>query len=706
MKYLTALALPLLGWGAPASAEKCPATHRTNHGSTQCSTEKISDAALADEPGIIVVNGGLPEPMGEAAYSITSVDLSINASKRVENALLQVPGLQQFRRADARSANPTSQGITMRGLGGNASSRVLFILDGVPQSDPFGGWVAWPGYDAINLASVRVRAGGGAGSDGPGALAGTIHAESDISDRKTSISAFYGSRDSLDAKASLARKLGAGNLTVSGSYVRGDGFIPIVEGQRGAVDRAAPFEQGGIALRFVSPLTGTTELQAGVRAFTDARDRGFDYSDSENSGVDASFRLVNRTGGGSQWSALAYIQIRDFASQFGSITAGRTTVLPVLDQYSTPSSGLGALFELRPSIGEDAELRIGGDWRRTWGETNEKFFFSGPVPGRSRRAGGETNIMGAFVDGSWTPVEGIIFTGGGRFDHWQISNGFRKEVNIGGPNRSDENFTDRSGWESSGRAAIVVEVIEGLSMRSAAYLGWRLPTLNELYRPFRVGPDATAANEMLVPERLKGAEIGIDVSGRGLSLNATAFINRLNNAIANVALGQGPATFPGVGFVAAGGTYRQRQNLDALDSKGIEVDASYKSGDFTIRAGYAYIDAVVISKTTGAGLDGLRPAQVPSHFGSLGLTYDTKPVRLYLNTRYVAAQFEDDANMRRLGSMLSVDASISYKLTEQIQFELRGENLFDNRIEAAISSDGTIERSGPRVIWAGTNIEF
>ena len=106
----------------------------------------------------------------------------------------------------------------------------------------------------------------------------------------------------------------------------------------------------------------------------------------------------------------------------------------------------------------------------------------------------------------------------------------------------------------------------------AAYLGWRLPTLNELYRPFRVGADATAANPALAPERMKGAEIGIDLRpADGVTLRATAFTNKLTDAIGNVTLAQGPGTFPGVGFVA--GAYRQRVNIDAVRSNGMELDA-------------------------------------------------------------------------------------------------------------------------------------
>jgi vitamin B12 transporter len=112
---------------------------------------------------IVVTGAALAEPKGDAAYDIVTVDrqrLSGTASNRIEDALRDVAGLQQFRRTDARSANATSQGATLRGLGGNASSRALLVLDGVPQSDPFGGWVTWPAYAPERLERVRVTRGG------------------------------------------------------------------------------------------------------------------------------------------------------------------------------------------------------------------------------------------------------------------------------------------------------------------------------------------------------------------------------------------------------------------------------------------------------------------------------------------------------------------------------------------------------------------
>jgi len=79
---------------------------------------------------------------------------------------------------------------------------------------------------------------------------------------------------------------------------------------------------------------------------------------------------------------------------------------------------------------------------------------------------------------------------------------------------------------------------------------------------------------------------------------------------------------------------------------------------------------------------------------------------LTVGSRYVGAQFEDDTNSRRLASALTLDAGVGYRLGEKLRLELRGENLFDARVEAAVGSDGVIERATPRTIWAGISVEY
>jgi outer membrane receptor protein involved in Fe transport len=231
-----------------------------------------------------------------------------------------------------------------------------------------------------------------------------------------------------------------------------------------------------------------------------------------------------------------------------------------------------------------------------------------------------------------------------------------------------------------------------------------MPTLNELFRPFRAGLDATAANPDLDPERLWGAEAGVDYARGPVRLSLTGFVNRLKDAIANVTLGQGPAVFPGVGFVAAGGTYRQRQNVDSVKVHGVEGSAVWTSGPWALGAGLSLTHARMDGSGAGAFLDGLRPAQTPRFAGTLSASWQRGAKGAEIVVRRVGAQFEDDLNSRTLKGATTFDASASWPITRRLQVIARGENLTNKLVMAGIGGDGSIERATPRTLWIGVRI--
>jgi outer membrane receptor protein involved in Fe transport len=231
-----------------------------------------------------------------------------------------------------------------------------------------------------------------------------------------------------------------------------------------------------------------------------------------------------------------------------------------------------------------------------------------------------------------------------------------------------------------------------------------MPTLYELFRPFRAGVVASAANPNLAPEKLGGLEAGADLRRGDVHFALTGFVNRLSGAIANVTLGQGPGTFEGVGFVAAGGTYRQRRNVDAVNVRGIEGSAEWTHGPWSVRAGASLTHARMEAHGASAFLDGLRPAQTPNFSATLAGGWTDGPKSAQLVVRRVGAQFEDDLNTRTLHAATTIDAFASWPLTKRLQIIARGENITDKLVEAGINGDGSIERATPRTLWIGLRL--
>ena len=664
-------------------------------------------ALAADAPEAIIVTGhGLAAPAGAAAYASVVIDrarLTQDASTRLEDVLRDVAGFQQFRRTDSRSANPTSQGATLRSIGGNASSRALVLLDGVPVADPFASFIPWTALAPAGLGAVRVTRGGGAGPFGAGAVAGTIELFSAGPDELPAYAAnlAYGSNNATELGAQASAALGEGFASIAANWDRGDGYILVPEDQAGPVDVPAWYDSKNVTLRLVVPTGEATELQLGARAFDDARLRGIEGTESQSKGADASVRLIGRGAWG--YELLGYVQARQFSSKFVSVNANRTVATPSLNQFNTPANGYGAKFELRPPVGAAQTLQIGADVRINSGTDNEMFRYQLGRFTRLRNAGGTTRSAGIYVEDSWNATDALVLTGGARVDSWRISDGhlLESDLQTGAPTLT-EIYPDRSGTLPTARAGMVWTPVAPFDLRGAAYIGFRLPTPNELYRPFRVGNDATAANAALDPEKLRGAEIGFDWRPMPTAMfSVTGYWNRLSGAITNVTQGFGPGVFPQVGFVAAGGAYRVRENIDAITVSGIEASGNLSLGDWSAQGSLSWANPRVEASGVAAALDGLRPANAPAWMASGTLGWAHGGINASATLRYVGQQYDDDLNQRPLPPATTLDARVSVLLSDGLALTARVENLFDELVVSGISSNGVIDRATPQTFWIG-----
>ncbi|QQV78698.1 TonB-dependent receptor [Sphingomonas aliaeris] len=649
----------------------------------------FAQSAPDDEGEIVVLGSGLKLPPGTPAYGSSIIDrarLNNEASDRVENVLKDVAGFQQFRRSDSRSANPSAQGVTLRALGGNASSRALVLLDGVPLADPFFGYIPFTALSADRLSGVRITRGGGSGPFGAGAVAGTVELVSATrADLPTySGSGFYGSNDAMSVTGSISPDLGGGYATVSGRFERGDGFFTTPDNQRVPATVRARYRDWSAGVRAVAPIDVDTELQFRGLLFRDDRTLRFSGADSASEGQDASIRLVRR--GRWQVDALTYVQVRNFANKVISSTNFRLT----LDQRNTPSMGIGGKIEIRPPVGADHVLRIGVDTRLADGELFEDAYstVTGLVTTR-RNAGGKTSTTGLFVEDDWS-IGRLVLTGGIRADRWTITSGFFREANALGSVMSDQRYDDRAGTAVTGRAGALYRASDAVAVRVAGYTGFRLPTLNELYRPFVVFPVTTQANARLGLEKLRGVEAGIDVRpADGVRIGLTAFYNRLEDAIANVTIGT---------------NLRQRRNVDAVVAKGLEFTAGMTRGSLSLDASYAFSDSGVRATGVSAGLDGFIPAQSPRHAASATLGWvPARDWSLSGTLRYVGKQYENDLQTDILPGAVTVDAVVRVPVAKHVSLVGRAENLFDETVVTR-NQGGSIDLGTPRTVWIGIRV--
>ncbi len=652
-----------------------------------------ASAALAedgDPPSPIVVTGrGLGDTPATPAYRSSEIGrerIVSSASGRIEDVLSGVAGFQQFRRSDSRSANPSAQGVTLRALGGNASSRALVLLDGVPMAHPFFGYIPLSAIAPERLESLRITQGGGSGAFGAGAVSGTIELTSAGPDTlgPWSATAMVNQRGESEMSALAAPRLGAGYAVISGRWDRGQGFHTTPESQRLPATSRASFDSWSAGLRAVFPVGAQTELQLGSLLFDDHRTLRFDHADSTSSGQDASLRLVHR--GAWQIDALGYVQARDFSN----VVISSTRFTKTLDQRATPSTGLGGKLELRPPVGEHLTVRLGSDLRIARGRMEEEAFNA--ISGARtaiRTAGGRTQDIGLYGEAD-AELDDLVLTAGVRADRWSVSGGHFTAQDGAGALVSSQHFADRSGWQASFRGGALWRASGGLSLRAAAYTGLRQPTLNELYRPFVVFPVETRANAQLGNERLEGFEAGIDYArGEALHFSLTAFDNRLKHAIANVTIGT---------------NLRERQNVDSIHARGIEAAFGLRSGAWSLDTSLAWTNAKVRGSGPALALDGMRPAQVPEFAASATVAWQPREHwRLAATLRHVGRQFEDDLETDALPAATTLDAFAEVPLGSALAIVLRGENLTSERVVTRKQAS-SIDLGAPRTLWIGVKL--
>jgi outer membrane receptor protein involved in Fe transport len=629
---------------------------------------------------------------------------------QLDEVLRQVPGFSLFRRAPASVANPTGQGVSLRGLGPNGAGRTLVLLDGVPQNDPFGGWVAFSRLPAASIEQVVAIPGGGAGIWGNAAIAGTLRLASrrDNGIRATVNTGRFGASEGLFH----------GGLDRGGQYLsldlnrfrRGD-FYLVPDYQRGAVDTRA-YAEGQTAQATVAQMIGPANLTLKLGTFSENRGNGTAQSVNATRATDASLRLfLPHIGAVEAVEAVFYGQRTVFSNIFTSVDASRRTETPALNQFSVPAKAIGGGLSGDWRWTDDFGAVIGMDGRQVEGATNELFQFQSGAFQRLRRAGGTQRFTGQFIEPYWRPATNLSINFGLRLDQWSSFDGTRIETPLGStvPVRADL-YRGREGQVANGRIGFNWTPDSALALRGAAYTGFRVPTLNELYRPFRVGGDIVEANPDLRVERLIGAELGMDWRITDLSvLSVTLYQARIAGAVDNVLLTTRPGTYVPLGVVVpVGGTLAQRLNLDVVTSQGLEARLRVPLGpNADVEGFYLYNSPQVDSATISTALVGKVLAQTSRHQGGIGISLRLDSgTTARLDARAQSAGFEDGLNSRRLRGYANVDAKIEQKINSALSAFLSVQNISDARIEAGLRADGLYSLGAPRQWTIGVEARY
>jgi outer membrane receptor protein involved in Fe transport len=354
-------------------------------------------------------------------------------------------------------------------------------------------------------------------------------------------------------------------------------------------------------------------------------------------------------------------------------------------------------------------LTAGGEGRDVSGTNLEDFRLVAGTLASRREAGGDQRLFGVFLQDTVSFRDRWQLQIGARGDRWEATDGLRLETIIAtGAVTRVEHPGDREETEWSPRLAVLWKPRQGVGLKASIYEAFRAPSINELYRPFRVRNDITEANAALAPETLTGAELGVDFRGRRASLGLNAFWNEVDDPIANVTVGAGGAAVAPCGFVPAGGVCRQRQNLERTEINGAEIELVLRpTPHWRFVTSYLYSDAEILDAPQQRELEGNRLAQVPESQGSMTLEWnDPSLFSIGVMGRFVDEQFEDDLNSLELGSSVVVDVAIHVPVGERFNFFAGVENVFDEEIESGLTADGLLTVGTPLIVHGGVRLRL
>jgi len=636
-------------------------------------------------------------PLGELESPVTTRllnDAALNTAAAItmDGKVRQLPGVELFRRSGSLVANPSSQGVSLRGLGSTAASRTLLTQDDVPLNDPFAGWIHWQEQPELAVQSVEVVRGGASDLYGSSAIGGVLNM---IPARPTfdqaELKSSYGAQGTFDESLLLQGKRGPWGLLAAGGVLGTDGYIQEAPSQRGPVDIASNVHsQNGVLL--AEHDRGPLRLLLRASGFNDARDNG--TPDQTN----ATRLWRYATGGdwqgphGGSLGTRIYGSTEHFRQVFSSINNLPTAADPACSyrcgeaptRFShTPENELGAVAHWTQPVGAGLIVVAGADTHdvRVWDQEQTYGATAALTNLHDHQRDSAAYAEAMWVRAGWT------LTGSGRLDWFQNYDGQQLAWNGSAwtPSATQPPQFDQHVFDP--RMGLSRKLWNHWAVSASGFRAFRAPSPNELYRTTQVGNMLTKPNGNLLSERATGWETGLATEWFWGSVRASYFLTQVNRPITAVTIN--PTSSP---------ILLRRENLGQIESRGVAIDFELAPRRWlAVDGGYQYADATV---TKGSQDMGNWIPEVAHNLASLNLrAYKPAFGTLSLQSRLSGRQFDDDANHYLLHGFFRLDAFASHDLGKRFQVFAAGENLFDRQIEVGKTPTATL--GTPRVGRAG-----
>jgi outer membrane receptor protein involved in Fe transport len=615
--------------------------------------------------------------------SMNRQQLEQGAPVTLDGKLTEVPGFGLYRRSSSLVANPTTEGVSLRGLGSTAASRSLVLLGQVPLNDPYGGWIHWEELPELAVRSVEVVRGGASDLYGSSAIGGVISVIP-VRPESTGLQLMLsgGQEGTLDNGVLATVKHGGWAGLLSGSAIGTDGYTMIAPAVRGSIDQPSNVHaQNALALvQHTLPDDGRVFL------------RGNALNESRHNGTPAQWnqtRLFRAAAGGDwrSWMLRLYGTGEHYRQTFSSVNTARTAETPTKFQFD-PITETGAALRWRHPAGRDAMVVAGADTLDIRASDDETLLVGA---GGTTTTSAEQRQTGAWGEVLATPAKWTL-SAGGRVDHF--SNFDARQFS---PSGAETNLPTTNETVFDPRVGVVRRITPTVALSASAFRAFRAPTENELYRSFQVGNETTEANPNLKSERATGWETGMQTDLRrwGSSVRASYFWTQVNRPVSSLTLSLTPTK-----------ELLQRANLGQIESRGLSVDFAMQPAEWIgLDGGYQYADATVTKAAPEPYLVGKWIPEVPRNTATAQLRLSRPRLGLVSLQGLVNGRtWDDDGNTLLLHGYFELNAYGQHRFGRHLVAFVAAENLMDRGIEVGRTPILTL--GTPRVVRGGIRVRF
>jgi outer membrane receptor protein involved in Fe transport len=623
---------------------------------------------------------------------LTETALNTTASVTLDGEMRQLPGVELFRRSSSLVANPSSQGISLRGLGSTSASRTLLTEDDTPLNDAFAGTIHWLEQPESAIERIEVVRGGASDLYGSSAIGGVVNVvPMRPSTDQIELRSSYGAESTYDNSLLLQAKHGPWGLLTSGGVVGTDGFIQEAPSERGPVDIASNVHgQNGVLL--AEHDNGALRLLVRGSGFNEARNNGTPYQTNGTrlwryaTGADwpgpHDGTLVARLYGSTQHFHQTFSSISNLPN-FGDPTCSyRCGEIP--SKFSlTPVNELGAVAHWNQPLKAGLLLVAGADTHdvRVWDQEQTYGTSAALTNLHDHQRDSAAYAESMWAHKAWTSTASVRMDWFQNFDgHELLWNGASWSANPTQPTQFNQHFFDP-------RLGLSRKLFDHWAVSASGFRAFREPTPNELYRSTQVGNQLTKSNSSLLSERATGWEIGLATEHRWGSVRTSYFLTQVNRPITAVTINANSSPI-----------LLLRENLGQIESRGVSVDYELAPRRWlAIDGGYQFARATVTQGTQDLG--NWIP-EVARNMATMNLrAFRPKVGTLNLQGRLSGRQFDDDANAYLLHGYFRLDAYASHDFGKRFELFAAGENLLNRQIEVAKTPTTTL--ATPRVARAG-----